>query len=536
VVVSTSRRDVRAFVAIAVAVALTTVVAAPWFGTAASAQVVPDEVQDACDDLGLADPLCALVQQADAVLGGQTGLGAPPEAIAAFQESWIARALALQRTLGDRLRFDDSEWVSTHNSFNDPNTTPIGVAELDPNQVYGLPDQLRMGVREIELDIHPAPHGTDDSAPCHAVCTFERPLAERLAEIRAWMDADGNADEILVIDVGDTDLSGDAWDLAAAEFLAAFGDRLYRPPSDGDCHVLPVEVTRNQLRAAGHRVVVVGGCGEGTAWPSITWHWFPVRSQVGFPGVDPYPDCSVLGRAEPSDGTVRRHWEDSTFVGSVATGYDELDPEAVRELMRCGVNLVSVDQLEPFDGRLEASVWSWADDEPAAGDCAAMGPDGRFVAEDCADLLPAACRDLATGAWSVTTAWTDADGADAACATEGRGEASVPASSIDAEQLRAVMAAGNCTSTWLDYRVVDGTWTPEAAGMQAPAPAPAPDSDAAAAAAPATACTAAAPVPGADADDPDLPATGAGGAAVAVLALLTAGGVGTGRSRARTRS
>lgn len=115
----------------------------------------------------------------------------------------------------------------------------------------------------------------------------------RLAEIRAWRDDDGNGDEILVIDVGDTALSG-------------------------------------------------GGCGEGTAWPSIAWHWFPVRSQVGFPGMHPYPDCSVLGRGEPSDGTVRRHWEDSTFIGSVATGYDDLAPEAVRDLPATGAGAAAL--------------------------------------------------------------------------------------------------------------------------------------------------------------------------------------------------
>lgn len=48
----------------------------------------------------------------------------------------------------------------------------------------------------------------------------------------------------------------------------------------------------------------------------------------------------------------------------------------------CGVNLFGFDQLLPEDGRIQASLWSWAPDEPraGAGACALQGADGRWVA------------------------------------------------------------------------------------------------------------------------------------------------------------
>ena len=70
-------------------------------------------------------------------------------------------------------------------------------------------------------------------------------------------------------------------------------------------------------------------------------------------------------------------------------------------MMRCGVDLTGLDQLLPDDGRLDALVWSWAQDEPSAtGDCAIQRREtGRWEAASCTGKpprrLPRARRRLA---------------------------------------------------------------------------------------------------------------------------------------------
>ncbi len=52
-------------------------------------------------------------------------------------------------------------------------------------------------------------------------------------------------------------------------------------------------------------------------------------------------------------------------------------------MVRCGVDMVGFDRIDPDDGRLEALIWSWAVDEPvadAAKQCVAWGTDARFRA------------------------------------------------------------------------------------------------------------------------------------------------------------
>jgi len=94
--------------------------------------------------------------------------GAPPELCALFsgdliapsevvnyEKSWTAQALALQRALGDPVPFNNAEFPATHNSFNaTAETVPPTCPGSDPNQKYSIPDQLRMGIRAIEIDVH----------------------------------------------------------------------------------------------------------------------------------------------------------------------------------------------------------------------------------------------------------------------------------------------------------------------------------------------------------------------------------------------
>ncbi|MCT9872628.1 hypothetical protein, partial [Paenarthrobacter aurescens] len=73
-----------------------------------------------------------------------------------LESSWVGRALRLQLDLDEREPMLNSLWPHTHNSFNSSVYSPT-VSSLDPNQRWSIIDQLRMGIRAIELDLHPSP-------------------------------------------------------------------------------------------------------------------------------------------------------------------------------------------------------------------------------------------------------------------------------------------------------------------------------------------------------------------------------------------
>src|SRR5581483_9043740 len=79
----------------------------------------------------------------------------------AYEKSWTHRALGLQRDLDDAAPLLDEMVIHTHNSFNS-SSYPTTVTNQDPNQLYGLANQLRMDIRFLELDLHwvPSIYGT----------------------------------------------------------------------------------------------------------------------------------------------------------------------------------------------------------------------------------------------------------------------------------------------------------------------------------------------------------------------------------------
>jgi hypothetical protein len=241
---------------------------------------------------------------------------------------------------------------------------------------------------------------------------------------------------------------------------------IYRPMSTtpGDCATLPYATSRARMMATGARVLLVGNCGPGT-WSSLVFQRDSAWDESGDPSAYSAGDCARDRKLREADTSFRREFEDSTFV-TAATGLaprPPMTPDNVALMVRCGVNIIGMDQLRPQDGRLAALVWSWATNEPApSGRCAEQGGDGRFRSVDCGATLRASCL-TAAGAWVVTAAavhW--ADGPDA-CAAEYPGSTfAVPMNGFRNQQLLAARASSSAP-VWLNYAKVRGTWTPAAA-------------------------------------------------------------------------
>ena len=95
------------------------------------------------------------------------------------------------------------------------------------------------------------------------------------------------------------------------------GDLIYRPAGGGArCDRLPLELTRNQVRAAGKRLVLYGDCGDGSRWNS----WVHddrqrLTASANAPFRD-FPDCGPDYKRPEYDARQVRYYEDATQIGA----------------------------------------------------------------------------------------------------------------------------------------------------------------------------------------------------------------------------
>ena len=357
--------------------------------------------------------LSAAATQCRYATGRDADCGAVPLApvvirsqIAEHESSWLGAALADQYERGSSLPMIDAPWVGTHNSFNSVKTTPA-LSETDANQQLSLNDQLRLSVRSLELDLHSfrgrpvVCHGRGEGIGC----TTERPLEKIVEELRRWLVA--HPDQVLLLYLEDH--------LKPAHERRAvlqIGRRLRVLTTAGrDLATL----SRDDVRAAGKQVVLVGGRGSDAQWRGHVFDWGPIEWEDR---PRDFAGCANAGETPPYASRIVRFYEDSTWltqqaeIAGQSSTDDGLRPDTVRAMVACGVDLFGFDQLVPGDPRLDALVWSWAPGERPA-DCAVLREDGRWSGSDCSGERPAVCR---TGsAWVVTGSPVRASGARAAC-------------------------------------------------------------------------------------------------------------------------
>ena len=414
---------------------------------------------------GLEDDVCP-------ALDGRTVSEA---AVAAYEGSWLARALALQRGLDLDVPLSQTLIPHTHNSANSSAYAP-SISNLDANQVLSLTDQLRLGMRAIEIDVHWVPqpggdpaqgyravvqcHGEPVATPAgtvHAGCSVDTPLLDLLREVRAWLDQPANANEVVLLyleNALDDDPAAHAAAVAAIE--STLGDLIARPEPGAGCQALPVERTKRQLLAAGTRMLITGNCGPG-GWDDWVFDRYPSWDERGGSTFD----CAAERAEIDFESVLVRRYEDSTWLSAMAGSGSHIDAPTMAEMVRCGVNLVGFDQLYPGDERLASLVWSWRVDQPSAGAtgrCAALGDDGRFFADSCPTRRPAACR-TEDGGWALTrrsVAWRSAD---VACRAAGHVGSGVPANGWDSASLRAAADRAGVSEAWVAYaQDATGTW------------------------------------------------------------------------------
>jgi hypothetical protein len=415
-----------------------------------------------CRRLGRPDSDC------DLPLGHQVS----SDIVSRYRGTWLHRAAAFQYELGAPEPLGDAQWLGTHNSFNSANDSPTA-SHTDSNQQLSLTQQLDVDMRALELDVHFVPslaaRGSNAVVVCHGLgpdqqdfgCTDEPTFAEVLPQVAGWLNAHPSQVLLLYLEDELGDPAGYAETVRVLDSVLkrpGGASLIYRPSAaqtaGRDCAGLPLGLSRADVRARGAQVVLVGNCRSG--WSSDVYGWDDQHVESGStPGYRAFPACDATYSRATYDSKLVRYFEDSTFVSAATDPTespqqaqdDALTPQRVADMTRCGVNLFGLDQLLPDDGRIAASIWSWAEGAPDAGDgrCAAQRSDGRWITRPCRTRRRAACS--TAGGWILTRGAVPYSGAAAACRARGA-RFDLPRDGSSNSRLR--QAAGD-QAVWLRY-------------------------------------------------------------------------------------
>jgi hypothetical protein len=297
-------------------------------------------------------------------------------------------------------------WVSRLGNHNAYNAFQEGY--IDGNQYWSMTDQLRLGARHFQLDLHWA---NGDVRLCHSggqnvFCSdFDRLYAYGIKEIANWLDA--NPGEVMTIDFEDYVYKDkdcnpiENHDKYVNDPLATYlGSKILTPAEWPDYEKkLP---TKREMLALGKQVIFISSSGcpdtHGGTWifPSTKLGgapvlFFPLPSGIllasGAPNVDFRPEdrhCYTGIHAPPSgpfDILNPGYFPQSTTPASsmfswiaelriFGPGKNTWIHEAdVERAVHCRVSLEVLDDVTPIDGkpndqRHQAAVWSWLQGEP----------------------------------------------------------------------------------------------------------------------------------------------------------------------------
>ncbi|KAI9998901.1 hypothetical protein PInf_003563 [Phytophthora infestans] len=360
------------------------------------------------------------------------------EAGTASVNSWAADAIAFQHRLsyGETLCF--TQLPATHNSvitqargygnrdqlFNSMlNASNAGSYMRTSNQFLSLTDQLNLGARFLELDVHyfgsalrdahcsnlgvslidtlsadmvvslksaleasgedSSVEWTSDLVGCLPSLSGIRAEEQRLhneslAEISAWLARHPNNFIVLFADIGDDVASTGQTDALLELYTSVFGDLLFTPSDFDTAGSDWNRFTLEDLIRQGKRVVLVSGSEANslmfysrercTGWADIP------KNAAG-------PAGTFFGEIMNAGKNVRAFESElhyATFT-EVVEHPANVNASTLRDFVDAGVNFVALDGLD--GSTMAATIWSWAENEPDVSISTAVvisGVDGRW--------------------------------------------------------------------------------------------------------------------------------------------------------------
>lgn len=342
------------------------------------------------------------------------------------RDAWLEWALKQQR-YGISVN-EPINWVphiGGHNAYSSRNQ---GFGIDQSNQTYSITDQLRMGVRFLELDPH---YSEGQYVVCHngiqpCLPSYRRRLAYVFDEIRNWLR--DNPDEVLFIKLDEH--VGDNTAGLGELINHYFGSTVYKRASD------PKQwPTVAQVRAAGKQVLLAT---RNAQISSTTYMWY---FDYNYATGRDHPKVFDLSVCTDGDGRAtyaRPKWMWSAVAeGRSASNFFEVTGliptgQAVAAYLRCGVSVVGLDYLDALsdsaviyfrsydkDDRVGGSVWTFeAGDYGRAGPVMMRGNTGRWASRPAGEPRRFACalvdasQDFQSRGFRVTQAadvWTRGD-------------------------------------------------------------------------------------------------------------------------------
>lgn len=413
-----------------------------------------------------------------------------------FKQSWVAYALKLQRAIDVNIPFNQATFLGTHNSENSKSYAIPLLRYVDPNQTLSIYEQLELGIRSIEFDVHWTLsrgfhneillcHGLDNHVGCSI---YDRPVVQGLQEVKKWLLK--NPGEIIFLYF---DRTLDGHEPRLAQYLNQYlGSFIFKPtliksPSDHNCTPVPMQLTKKKILALGKQILIVTKRCDGThpnykeqdKFP-LLWNDYVFAGmgntkpdaytildssyQENFP---PYPSC-LQTPAFPQDFSHENMWrifEDRTKLSNRIKPHRMLLAEDIRDIMRCQVNLPTLDMLTIGDERLTAAIWSWAPNYPkrAAGNCAVYAFGEGIKNFPCNEFVFAfACRKENSASFEIAvTKGTFRDGENV-CQTYGHDlHFTMPFNSYEMQMLKNKFNSHTPSLVAIYYAMNDrNEWTP----------------------------------------------------------------------------
>lgn len=375
-----------------------------------------------------------------------------------------------QRKLTDKVATQRGYIMGTHNSYNswDYRNAPSIVGPNHYNTVY---EQLQMGARMIELDLHKR---DDELVACHAdadcnISWTRVNVARLVSEIHNYLKGNTENDFILLYIENELEDQAD-YDYLTNVLSDGLGDYIYIPEGvdSNSCANVPYEKTYDELQADGKRVLIMGaGCSAyaKNSGLNLLAHAnvhsskgisnnldFGTILNTGFMRIFEcgHPSC-------PVDPT--KLFSDPNSIVRTANGNE------IPLLMQAGANVIGMDDIDWDDtdigGRFEAQIWSWRAGEfgksgwehnVAVMSRSTPALEAQFIAGSSRSVLPYACL-MPTGYWQVTQQSGTFHAGTQACNDIG-GTFDVPLTPREARLLRNVLPVNS--SVFLNYGTSGG--------------------------------------------------------------------------------
>lgn len=309
------------------------------------------------------------------------------------------------------------------------------------NQRHSLYDQLRMGVRHLEVDIYhfdrlggfkichwpvcppdfyaivvnaAKRQGIELDWDCGNLgCDERKPFyVDILKQIRLFLDLPENKNEIVTIYIDNKNVGVDL----ASEFVALneqiMGDIAFRPTHKNSDY--PDRwPTIAELLAKGRRVVFEQ---QNQEWKNVPeaealfftptlWNGVQVGPEPQ--NFQPFPSCLIEGN-DNYNVRMSRSLDGSLTLGPAFLweGRTNYPLETVNNMTDCSVQVQSLDQVGP--AAMEAFVWTWERNEPNSQySCTLLNRSGRWETADCNSAHRAACVSTRNELdWIVSSSYT----------------------------------------------------------------------------------------------------------------------------------